>query len=81
VYNSHFEIMENGYLAPLNKYIPFSDQAHATRSPEKRGCALNFPNLWVFSPYVMIFQPVFNGFCLLLGDLEPDSRPDLGRKF
>jgi hypothetical protein len=26
------------------------------------------------------FKPVFNGFCPILGDLEPDLRPYLGRK-
>ena len=25
MYNSHLKLWENGYLAPLNKYIQFSD--------------------------------------------------------
>jgi hypothetical protein len=29
-----FEIMENGYLAPLNKYIPFSD--HENKKNKKK---------------------------------------------
>jgi hypothetical protein len=29
--------MENGYLAPLNKYIPFSDQKGGYRGRQERG--------------------------------------------
>jgi hypothetical protein len=54
-----------------------------TRSLERKGPMLLYEYFWVFKPYCIIFidfSIVFNGFCPLLGNLEPDLRPDLGRK-
>jgi hypothetical protein len=54
-----------------------------TRSPRIGVCALYLSNFWVFKHYYIIFMDFsadFNGFCPLLGDLEPDLRPDLGGK-
>jgi hypothetical protein len=57
--------------------------SHATRGPEKRGCALYLFNFWVFCivfGFFYNYKLVFNGFYPILGDLEPDLRPDIRRK-
>jgi hypothetical protein len=54
-----------------------------TRSPRKRGCALNVSYFEGFIPCIMIFNgfsACLGGFNPFLEDLRPFLRPDLGGK-
>jgi len=57
--------------------------SHMPRSPGKGVCVPKFSNIG-FLNYILLFfgffMLIFGRFCPFWGDLEPDLRPDLGRK-
>jgi hypothetical protein len=53
------------------------------QGPERKGLHPIFSKFWVFKLYIydfLIFYADFGRILPIFGDLEPDLRPDLGRK-